>query len=245
MLSCFHHVRLFATPCTIAHQVPRPWDSPGKNTGVGYHFLLQGSFPTQRLKSHLRRLLHWQVDSLPRHYLGSLLSVYSRFITLLCSQEVLVGTTPCSCLLVPERLLRGLTRGHGGTGLSPLMCTLKAEPDPLHPPHQPPQPRPTTTTTASAENDRSLFSKPGSSSCCLVTQLCPTLCDPMDCSPSGTSVHGDSPGKKTGVGYRSLLQGIFPTQGTNSGPPHCRRILYQLSHKDDIWTKKKAECQKN
>ena len=35
----------------------------------------------------------------------------------------------------------------------------------------------------------------------------------------------------TGVGSLSLLQGIFPTQGLNAGLPHCRRILYQLSHK--------------
>ena len=34
---------------------------------------------------------------------------------------------------------------------------------------------------------------------CLVAQLCPTLYDPMDCSPSGSSVHGDSPGKNAGV----------------------------------------------
>ena len=54
----------------------------------------------------------------------------------------------------------------------------------------------------------------------------------------------NSPGQNTGVGSLSLLQGIFPTQGTNPGLPHCRRILYQLSHKDEIWTKKKAECQK-
>ena len=40
----------------------------------------------------------------------------------------------------------------------------------------------------------------------------------------------DSPGQNTGVGSLSLLQGIFPTQGSNPGPPHCRRILYQLSH---------------
>ena len=46
---------------------------------------------------------------------------------------------------------------------------------------------------------------------CLVTQLCLTLCDPMDCSPSGSCVHGDSLGKNTGVGSLSLLQGIFPT----------------------------------
>ena len=52
----------------------------------------------------------------------------------------------------------------------------------------------------------------------------------MDCSPPGSSVHGDSLGKNTGVGCHALLQGIFPTQGSNPGLPHCRRIPYQLSH---------------
>ena len=65
---------------------------------------------------------------------------------------------------------------------------------------------------------------------CLVTQSCPTLCNPMDCRSSCYSVHGDSPGKNTGVGCHALLQGIFPTQGLNTGFPHCRWILYQLSH---------------
>ena len=41
LLSRFSRVRLCATPETAAHQAPRPWDSPGKNTGVGCHFLLQ------------------------------------------------------------------------------------------------------------------------------------------------------------------------------------------------------------
>ena len=41
LLSHFSRVRLCATPQTAAHQAPRPWDSPGKNTGVGCHFLLQ------------------------------------------------------------------------------------------------------------------------------------------------------------------------------------------------------------
>ena len=45
-----------------------PWDFPGKNTGVGCHFLLQGIFPTQG--SNLR-LLYWQADSLPHSHLGS------------------------------------------------------------------------------------------------------------------------------------------------------------------------------
>ena len=40
-----------------------------------------------------------------------------------------------------------------------------------------------------------------------------------------------SPGQDTGVGSCSLLLGIFPTQGSNPGLPHCRWILYQLSHK--------------
>ena len=40
----------------------------------------------------------------------------------------------------------------------------------------------------------------------------------------------NSLGQNTGVGSLSLLQGIFPTQGSNPGLPHCRQILYQLSH---------------
>ena len=65
---------------------------------------------------------------------------------------------------------------------------------------------------------------------CLVTQSCLTLCNPMDCSPPGSLVHGNSPGKRTGVGCHALLQGIFPTQGSNSGLPHCGHTLYHLSH---------------
>ena len=45
-----------------------PWGFPGKNTGVGCHFLLQGIFPTQGSNLHL---LHWQADSLPLSHLGS------------------------------------------------------------------------------------------------------------------------------------------------------------------------------
>ena len=46
-------------------------------------------------------------------------------------------------------------------------------------------------------------------------QSCLTLCDPMDCSPPGSSVHRDFPGKNTGVGCCALLQGNFQTQGSN------------------------------
>ena len=65
---------------------------------------------------------------------------------------------------------------------------------------------------------------------CLVAHLCLTLFYPMDCSPLGCSVHGDSPGKNTGMGSHALLQGIFPIQGLSPGLPHCWWILYHLSH---------------
>ena len=63
-----------------------------------------------------------------------------------------------------------------------------------------------------------------------VAPSCPILCDPIDCSPPGSSVHRDSPDKNTGVGRHVLLQGIFPTQGSNPGLLHCRQSLYLLSH---------------
>ena len=100
-------------------------------------------------------------------------------------------------------------------------------------------------------------------------QSCPTLCNPIDCSLPGSSVHGilqarilewvaiscsksesescsvmsdslrphglyiprTSSGQNAGVGSCSQPQGIFPTQGSNSGLSHCRWILNQLSHK--------------
>ena len=65
---------------------------------------------------------------------------------------------------------------------------------------------------------------------CLLAQSCLTLWNPMDCSPPGSSAHGDSPGQNTGAGSPFLLQGIFPTQGLNPGLPNFRRILYHLSH---------------
>ena len=88
--------------------------------------------------------------------------------------------------------------------------------------------------------------------------------------PHGWYSPRNSPGQNTGVGGHSLLQEIFPTQGSNSGVPHCSWILYQLSHQGnrnhfnysiystqnpmlytglrsrgcESWTVKKAECQR-
>ena len=63
----------------------------------------------------------------------------------------------------------------------------------------------------------------------LVAQLCLTLCGSIGCSPPSSSVHGILQAR-TGVGCHSLPRGIFPTQGSNPGPPYCGQILYQLSY---------------
>ena len=65
---------------------------------------------------------------------------------------------------------------------------------------------------------------------CLVTQTYSTLCDPMDHTPPGSPVHGDSSGKNTGLGCHALLQGTFLTQEENPDFPHYMWILYWLSH---------------
>ena len=59
---------------------------------------------------------------------------------------------------------------------------------------------------------------------CLHAQLqsCPTFCNPKDCNPPSSYVHGDSPGKNTGVGCHALLQGIFLTQESS---PHLLCLL--------------------
>ena len=64
----------------------------------------------------------------------------------------------------------------------------------------------------------------------LVAQLCRTLCNPMEWSPPGSSIHAIYLGKNTGVGCHFLLQGIFLTQGSNPGLHLCRQTLYHLSH---------------
>ena len=70
---------------------------------------------------------------------------------------------------------------------------------------------------------------------CLIAQLCLTLCDPQDCSLPSSSAHGDSTGKNTRVGCHALPLGDLPTQGLNPSLPHCRWILYHLSHQGSPW----------
>ena len=63
-----------------------------------------------------------------------------------------------------------------------------------------------------------------------VTQSCLTLCDSMDCSPAGYSVHGILQARIVEWVAITLSRGIFPFQQSNLGLRECRQILYHLSH---------------
>ena len=118
----------------------------GKNTGVGCHSLLQGIFPTQGSNLCLLRLLHWQTNSLPLAppWKPMLLSRFSR-VRLCATPEMTAHQAP------PSWDSPGKNTGVGCHFL--LQC-------------------------------RKVKSESG------VAQSCPTLSDPMDCSPPGSSVHG-------------------------------------------------------
>ena len=66
---------------------------------------------------------------------------------------------------------------------------------------------------------------------CMHTQSHLTLCDPMVCSPPGSSAHGILQARKLELGSHFPLEGIFPTQESNPCLLHCRQILYHLSHR--------------
>ena len=67
-----------------------------------------------------------------------------------------------------------------------------------------------------------------SSSVSLISESCSVMSDSLQ--SHGVYSPWNSPGQNTGVGSHSVLQRIFPTQGSNPGLPHCWRVLYQLSH---------------
>ena len=74
-LSCSVVSDSFETPWMVAYQTSGifcPWDSPGKNIGVGCHALLQGIFPTQGSNPRLLRFLHGQAGSYPLSHMASL-----------------------------------------------------------------------------------------------------------------------------------------------------------------------------
>ena len=140
-----------------AHQAPHPWDSPGKNTGVGCHFLLQ----CMKVKSESK-------------------------VAQLCPTL----SDPMDCSLQSSSILvgmEGFARQEYWSGL------------------------PLSSTRPLSDSPNSFFFfliiwhttlsqyKVVLGMLCFVTQSCLILCKPMDCSPPGFSVHGDSPGKNTGM----------------------------------------------
>ena len=58
-----------------------------------------------------------------------------------------------------------------------------------------------------------------------VAQSCPTLCDPVDCSPPGSSVHGILQARILEWVAISFSRGIFPTEGSNPGLPNCKQTV--------------------
>ena len=79
-----------------------------------------------------------------------------------------------------------------------------------------------------------LFCEGGTCVCAQSLQSCLTLCNPMDISPSGSSDHGDSPGKNTRVDCHALLQGIFPTQGLNLCLLHLLHCRWIFLHSEPL-----------
>ena len=172
-----------------------PWDSLGKNTGVGCLCPPPGDLWTQGSNPHLLCILHWQAGSLP-------LVAHQAPLSMGFSRQEFWGGWLC-----PPPL------DLSGPGIEPRSPTSPAFACGFF----------TTSTTWEAMLVM-LFCAES------VAQSCLTLCDPMDCSPQVSSVHGDPPGKNTGVGCHALLQGIFRTQGLNPGLPHWRCILCLLSN---------------
>ncbi|KAI4529493.1 hypothetical protein MG293_020741 [Ovis ammon polii] len=68
----------------------------------------------------------------------------------------------------------------------------------------------------------------------VLVALSRVVCDPTDCSPPCSSVHGISPGKNTGVGSQCLLEENLPNAGLEPDLPHCRQVVYCLSHQGSL-----------
>ena len=166
-------------------RLPCPWDSPGKNSEVGCHFLLQ----CIKLKSESEVAQSCPTPSNPMDCSPPGSSVHG------ISQGRIL-----------EWVAIFFSRGSSQFRIEPVSPALQVDSLPLSHlgiPHM-------VHAAAAAKS----------------LQSCPTLCDPVDSSPPGSSLHGHSPGKNTGVGCHALLQGIFPTQGSNLHLCFGRQIPY-------------------
>ena len=105
------HAQLFATPWTVAHETPLSMGFSSKNTGVGCHSLLQEIFPTQGLNLHF---LHWHIDSLPLHHLGTASAIKTGFFFFLMASAIKTGLfSPCLFTIVFTASSFGSGTQHG------------------------------------------------------------------------------------------------------------------------------------
>ena len=111
MLSRFSHVRLFAALWIVACQLLCPQGSPGKNTGVDWHFPFQVIFPTQRLNPCLSCLL-WQAGSLPLAPPGEPHLVQHNWTTTLSRVTSQTNVKSSSTAQVPESSVRQKNEKH-------------------------------------------------------------------------------------------------------------------------------------
>ena len=185
-------------------RLPCPWDFPGKNTGVGFHFLLQ----CMKVKSErevtqtcptLRHPLDCSIPGSSAHgifharvleWVAIAISAHPSYITaILCPVKLLDPTHIVSKMHVFTKKSK-LKEVHGGTNQKLFL---------------------NTQIFLSRTRDKLLcLHIMECAGLGLVIQPCPTLCSPMDCSPPGS--RGDSSVKNTGVGCHVLLQGIFLIQ---------------------------------
>ena len=116
VLSCFSHVQLFVTHGYQHARLLCLWDSPGKNTGVGSHSILQRIFLTQGSNLPFLRLLHWQAGSLPLGPPGSphsFLATSKRLKFLICKMGITIVVTSESSESVSHSVVSDCLRPHG------------------------------------------------------------------------------------------------------------------------------------
>ena len=204
-------------------RLPRPWDSPGKNTGVGPHFLLQCR--KVKSESEVAQSCLTLSDPMDCSLPGS--SIHQIFQATVL-EWIFQARFSRHCLL------------HRYTYIPPFWTYLLS-PSPSHP--------------SRLMQSPCLFPGPYSKSLLAIyfthgdVSFHVTLSNPFlmwseekwseshsvmsnSLQPYGLYSPRNSPGQNTGVGSLSLLQGIFPTQGSNPGLPHFRQILYQPSQKE-------------
>ena len=178
-------------------------DSPSKNTGVGCHALLQGIFPTQRSNPHLSCIfcIDWQV-------------LY-HYANLEAPRQMGSIVTEDHLPRMHQSMVDNFTGFLGQfTFLSTLFQTFST---------------PLSALTSTLPFLRSHHLPVPPLLCWNYQSLWRVqLCNPMDCNPPGSSVHGILQEYWSGELFPSL--GIFPTQESNLHLLHCRRIFYHLSH---------------